>query len=113
MLPVSKAASEGGGQSSDPINRMKSLQWSRQAPKLPLMPQDFSMFIRRQYRDFWLNPVPVLSGCRCDALHLWDENQTSQVNGAEILRRVNSGKTSAAEAARLFKRFSDDFTGYC
>src|SRR5271165_2537889 len=58
MLPVSKAASEGGGQSSDPINRMKSLQWSRQAPKLPLMPQDFSMCILRQYRGFWLELVP-------------------------------------------------------
>ena len=62
MLPVSRAASEGVVQSSDPINRMKSLQWSRQAPKLPLMPQDFSMFIQRQCHGFWLMLVWRRSG---------------------------------------------------
>jgi hypothetical protein len=56
-LPVSRVASEGGGQSSDPINRMKSLRWYQRAPKLPLMPQGFSMFIQRQDRGFWLAPV--------------------------------------------------------
>src|SRR5271165_1026163 len=70
MLPVSRDASEGGGQSSDPINRMKSLRWYQRAPKLPLTPQDFSMFIQRQCRGFWLKLVPGLSGCRCDALTL-------------------------------------------
>ena len=45
---VSRVASEGGGQSSDPINRMKSLRWYQRAPKLPLMPQGFSMFIQRR-----------------------------------------------------------------
>ena len=61
MPPASKVASEGGGQSSDLINRMKSLRWSRRAPKLPLTPQDFSMFIQRRSRGFWLEPVSGLS----------------------------------------------------
>ncbi len=60
MLPVSRAASEGDGQNSGPTNRMRSLPWYRQAPKPPLTPQDFSMFIRRQYRGFWLGLVPGL-----------------------------------------------------
>jgi DNA invertase Pin-like site-specific DNA recombinase len=51
----------GDGQSSDPINRMKSLRWYQWVPKLPLTPQDFSMCIRRQCRGFWLKRVPGLS----------------------------------------------------
>jgi len=30
--------------------------------KLPLMPRGFSLFTRRQYRGFWLEPVPGLLG---------------------------------------------------
>jgi hypothetical protein len=62
MLPVSRAELEVVVQNSGPINRMKSLRWCQRAAELPLMPQDFSMFIRRQYRDFWPEPVPKLLG---------------------------------------------------
>jgi hypothetical protein len=53
-LPVSGAVSEAVVQSSDLINRMKSWQWCQRVPKLPLMPQGFSMFIQRPCRGFWL-----------------------------------------------------------
>jgi Resolvase, N terminal domain len=105
MERIQEAKASGGvGQSSDPISRTKSLRWYQRAAKLPLMPQDFSMCILRQYRGFWLELVPELyrgSGL----MHLCDMPPTAgrQPNQrAEILRMVNSGKTSAAEAARLF-----------
>jgi hypothetical protein len=73
-LPVSRAASEGVVQSSDPINRMKSLRWFQRAPKLPLMPQDFSTFTQRQCRGFWLKPVLGPLGRKCnDDLNLHSE----------------------------------------
>src|SRR3984893_9325658 len=56
FLPMSR-------QSSDPINRMKSLRWYQRATKLPLMPRGFSMFIQRRSRGFWLKPVLRPSGC--------------------------------------------------
>jgi hypothetical protein len=98
--------------------RRPKLRPNQQAPKLPLMPQDFSMCIRRQCRGFWLKRV--LGLYQSDGLmHLCDvpamgRRQPNQ--RAEILRMVNSGKTSAAEAARLFwvasfKRGAADFTG--
>ena len=103
MLPVSRDASEGVVQSSDPINRMKSLRWYQRAPKLPLTPQGSSTFIQRQSRGFWLNPVPgryqdsgLMHLCDMPAMGRRQPNQR-----AEILRMVNSGKTSAAEAARM------------
>jgi DNA invertase Pin-like site-specific DNA recombinase len=52
---VSVAASEA-------VNRMRSWQWYQQAPKLPLTPRDFSMFIQRRYRALWAEPVPEALG---------------------------------------------------
>src|SRR5271165_3267873 len=66
MLPVSRVASEGGRQSSDPINSMKSLRWYQRAPKLPLTPQGFSMSIQQQFRGFWLEPVLGPLGRKCN-----------------------------------------------
>jgi DNA invertase Pin-like site-specific DNA recombinase len=57
----------GRGPNLDPINRMKSLRWFQWALKLPLMRQDFLMFIRRRFRGFWLKPVQRVSRCRYDA----------------------------------------------
>ena len=57
MPPVSEAASEAVVQNSNLINKMKSLRWYQRALKLQLMLQGFSMFIRLQYRGFWLRQV--------------------------------------------------------
>src|SRR5271165_4326031 len=89
MLPVSRVASEGGGQSSDPINRMKSLRWYQRAPKLPLMPQDFSMCIRLQCRGFWLK---LVRGYQCEGVIILCEPLPVGDTSPEILRMVNSGK---------------------
>jgi len=53
--------------SSDLINRKKSFRWYQRAPKLQLMPHGFSMFIRRQWREFCLTRVPALSEYKRDA----------------------------------------------
>jgi hypothetical protein len=62
MPPVSRAGSEGVVQNLDPISRMKLSRWCQRAPKLPLTPLGFSLFIQRRCRGFWLEPVLGLSG---------------------------------------------------
>jgi hypothetical protein len=80
--------------------RMKSLRWYQRAPKLPLMPQDFSMCIRLQCRGFWLKLVPGLYQGNglvrfCDTLRAGERKPKIKPN---LLRMINSA-TSPISAA--------------
>jgi DNA invertase Pin-like site-specific DNA recombinase len=43
-----------------PVQQDEIVRWYQWAPKLPLMPPGFSMFIRRRCRGYWLGLVPGL-----------------------------------------------------
>jgi Resolvase, N terminal domain len=80
-----------------PVQQDEIVSMYQRAPRPRLMRRGFSMFIRRQCRGYWLEPVPGLSGRRCKEL----PRLTRALSDLRILaRRVSWSRIQKASLNR-------------